>query len=318
MLEAAEATIEMLYLQELSSVYEQLAQQAEQTAVNQKERFKIAAEPYRSVVLAELSANEFELSRFETVVKLNQAKVRFTRAMGICDATLPPLEGRLTAAPVAFPPMQAVLAQAGCAASELAQAQAAIRESCGLHSFERWDAMPDISVGPRLMSDLAENTNEKMGARVQLDVPIFDRNQGNIAETAADIQTNRAKHDLLRVTALNDVASLYLELQVAQSRTEYYRTRIQPLMDQTEKSLRAAFEDRSVTAYELADLLKSLARMKLNDVELRHEHCRLRTRLELLLECPLSDLGGGELAPVPPESIRIPMPQDMPAEGLNP
>jgi outer membrane protein TolC len=133
---------------------------------------------------------------------------------------------------------------------------------------------------------------------------------GNIAESAADVQTNCAKYDLIKITTLNDVASLYVELQDTQARAEYYKTSIQPLTERTETALREAFEDRAVTAYELADLLESLARMKLSDLDLRHQHQRLRTRLELLLECPISSLGGGELPAAPPESI--PVPQQVP------
>ncbi len=43
-------------------------------------------------------------------------------------------------------------------------------------------------------------------------------------------------------------------------------------------------------ANEVADLLDAVARMRLNDLELRYEHQRLRTRLELLLQCSLQDL----------------------------
>ena len=77
-----------------------------------------------------------------------------------------------------------------------------------------------------------------------------------------------------------------------QARSDYYRTQVRPLAERTATALREAFQDRAITAYELNDLLESLARMELSDLELRYEHQRLRTRLEILLECRLSQLAG--------------------------
>jgi hypothetical protein len=117
---------------------------------------------------------------------------------------------------------------------------------------------------------------------------------------------------MIRVTTLNDVASLYNELQDSQNRAEYFKTRIQPLAEQTDNALRSAFADRNVSAYELTKLMETLGRMKLNDLELRHLHYRLRTRLELLLECRISELGAEEIPLQAPEPIAIPVPADMP------
>jgi outer membrane protein, heavy metal efflux system len=316
--EAADAAIEVLYLQEQETLYDQLAKLSVQIAVLQKERFKIAATPYRSAVLAELTAHTLELDTRNTAARLNQAKVRLARALGIADASPPPLAGRLAAESLALPPLPGVLERASRTAPELAQATGAVQESRQQHILERWKAVPDVSLGPRMRSDLSGTPNDRIGARVQVDVPLFDRNQGRIAETAADIQTNCAKYEMLRVATLSDVAALYRELEDVQSRADYYQTQIQPLTAQTETALHDAFEDRAVTAYELTDLFSSLVRMKLSDLELRHEHERLRTRLELLLECPLTDLGGSQPASLPPEPISIPTPPAIPAEEAKP
>jgi hypothetical protein len=154
-------------------------------------------------------------------------------------------------------------------------------------SLERWNAVPDLKIGPRYRSDMAGVTDDKWGARVQLDLPVFNRNQGHIAEGAAIVRTNCAKQDLIEVATISDATSLYLDLQDVQSRADYYSLQVRPLMERTEKALREAFADRTVTAYELTDLLESMARMQLSDLELRHEHQRLRMRLELLLESRL-------------------------------
>jgi len=110
------------------------------------------------------------------------------------------------------------------------------------------------------------------------------------------------------VATINDATSLYLDLQDVQARAEYYSVQIRPLMVRTEKALREAFVDRTITAYELTDLLESMARMQLSDLELRHEHQRLRMRLELLLESRLPVAAAAMPATPPPMPIPPPLP----------
>jgi outer membrane protein, heavy metal efflux system len=312
--EAADAAIEVLYLQEQSSIYDQLVKLSDQVSIIQKESFKAAIVPYRNAVLSELSAYNLELERRTSASRLNQSKVRLARAMGIPDASPPHVEGQLAVELIALPQLSSVLDRAGQTSPELAQKCGAIQSSRQQHMLERWNALPDISLGPRVQNDLSGEPNNRLGARVQMDLPIFNRNQGNIAEKAAEIQINCATYDLVRVTTLNDVAALYNELQDTQSRAEFYKARIQPLTEQSEQAIETAFQDRTVTAYELTKLMETLSRLKLSDLELRYEHYRLRTRLELLLECPLSSFSEHEASPLPPESISMPIPQDIPAE----
>ena len=295
--DAADAAVEVLYLQERCSLYDRLAKLANQVVAIQKERFNIAAVPFRNVVLMELSASRLEMLRQNTAAQLDQAKVRLARAVGATDGVPPAVDGRLAVEPIAFAPVAAMQARVRQVAPELAESRTAIEKSQEELSLEQWKAVPNLSVGPRYRTDLGGGDDNRWGARVELDLPVFDRNQGHIAEGAAILQTNCAKRDLIEVGTISDATSLYLDLQDVQGRAEYYSTRVRPLMERTEKALREAFQDREVTAYELTDLVESMARMELSDLDLRHEHQRLRLRLELLLECRLSDVAAA--TPVP-------------------
>ena len=304
--EAADAAVAVLDLEERVALYGRLAALAGEVVAVQKQRFEMAAVPYRNLVLVELSANRIELARQDTVALLDQAKVRLARAMGLSDGLPPAIEGQLSVEPVRFSPLPAVLARAAAVAPQLAQSRAIVQRSDQQLALEKWKAVPDVAVGPRLAGDLASPGEESLGARVEVDLPLFDRNQGHIAEAAADLQANSARNDLVQVATLNDVAAMYRELQDVQSRADYYRTQVRPLAGRTETALREAFQDRAITAYELNDLLESLARMDLDDLELRYLHQRLRTRLEILLECRLSQLGAAEAAAASPEVLPVP------------
>jgi cobalt-zinc-cadmium efflux system outer membrane protein len=297
--EAADAAVAVLDLEERVALYGRLAALAGEVVTVQKQRFEIAAVPYRNLVLVELSANRIELARQDTIAMLDQAKIRLARALGLSDGLPPAIEGQLSVEPVRFSPLPAVLARAAAVAPQLAQSRAIVQRSDQQLALEKWKAVPDVAVGPRLAGDLASPAPESLAARVEVDLPIFDRNQGHIAEAAADLHANSARNDLVQVATLNDVAAMYLELQDVQSRADYYRRHVRPLAGRTETALREAFQDRAITAYELNDLLESLARMDLDDLELRYQHQRLRTQLEILLECRLSQLDGAEAAAAP-------------------
>ena len=317
--EAADAAVEVLYLQELYSVYGQLSTLGSQVVAIQTERFNVAAAPYRNVVLTELTASKLELARQNVAAQLDQAKVRLARAVGATDGTPPGVDGRLAVEPIAFAPVAVMQARVRQVAPELAESRTAIEKSREELSLEQWQAVPDLKIGPRFRSDMSGAIDDKWGARVQLDLPVFDRNQGHIAESAANLRTNCAKQDLIEVATISDATSLYLELQDVQTRAKYYSTRIRPLIERTEKALREAFSDREVSAYELTDLLESMARMELSDLELRHEHQRLRMRLELLLECrlPAAAMPAAPAASISPPLPPAPIPSASPAALMS-
>lgn len=311
--EATDAAVEVLYLQELHALYGQLSGLASQVAGIQQDRFNVAAAPFRSVVLTQLAASRLELMRQSTATQLDQAKVRLARAVGSTDGTPPPVDGQLAVEPVVFTPLAAMQARVRQVAPELAESRTTIEKSKEQLSLERWNAVPDIKLGPRYRTDLSSATNDEWGGRLEVDLPIFNRNQGHIAESAADLRTNCARQDLVDVTTINDATALYLELQDVQSRAEYYTAQVRPLMERTDKALREAFTDRLVTAYELTELLESVARMQLSDIELRHQHQRLRMRLELLLECRMRGTGAATTPAAPPAMPNPPPPPAPPA-----
>lgn len=288
--EATDAAIEVLYLQELVALERQLAALSAHADEIQKERFKVAAVPYRGVILANLAATNMELALRAANARLDQSQLRLSRAMGLTEATPPTVQGRVTADPLPQVPVTAVVAQARKVAPELAQSQAAIQQSQQRLALERWLAVPDVSLGPVVREAIGNGGEQAVGGRLAMDLPVFDRNQGNIAESAAQIQANCAQLRVAEITTLSDVTAVYLNLKDTESRWQYYSTHTQPVMDQSEAAIREAFRDQTISAYELVELLQQFGRMRLSDLDLRYQHRRLRARLEILLECRLADL----------------------------
>ena len=307
LVEAADAALEVHFLQEQAALQVQVAELESRLVAIQKDLFDAAAAPYRSVVLASLASGDAELKRREAVARLAQAQVRLARAMGLKEHSAVIMQGQLSVERVPNVSFETVLNRALEVAPELAQSHALLRGSQQQLAFERWSALPDLSVGPRGRASFDGKGEGEIGARVAMDLPLFDRNQGGIAESAAVLNGNCARVDAAEITASQAVRAAYAALQNAQSRWDYYGASIRPQMEQVERIIQEGFADRAAPAYELTALLEALARMRLVELELRYDHQRARTRLELLLECRLQDLSAdasplsaAPAAPLPP------------------
>jgi cobalt-zinc-cadmium efflux system outer membrane protein len=287
--EAADAAIEVLYLQELAVLQGELSQLAARTAEVLGGRFQAGTTQYATAIKSRLDAGEIELARLATRGRLEQARVRLNRAAGLSPAPLVPMRGEL---PVkAIPPLrlERLLAEAERSRPELAESRAAVVESQQRYGQARAEAIPDLVLGPRVRDTLGA-TGDRVGARVAVDLPLFDRNQGRIAESAAMIGTRCAMLDATEINSLSDVAAAYLELQAAQTQLDYYRTHVQPVVEQTEAVIRAVAPENVLAPGQVSELLEQLARTRVEQLDLRYLHARLRTRLEVLLGRPLEDL----------------------------
>jgi cobalt-zinc-cadmium efflux system outer membrane protein len=297
--EAADAAVEVLYLQELTGLQSQLSEMAAKTAALHRDRFKAGQITYAATILSALDAGNVEMARLGAQGLLELARVRLSRAIGLPPSERPSVQGQLDVEAIPPVPLEKVLAQAERSRPELAESRAALRESQQRLAVAEADARPDIVLGARLRTTLGERGND-MGGRFETDVPVFDRNQGRIAEGAAMVGTSRAMVDVTKIATLSDVAAAYLELRATQSRLELYQTHVRPAAEDAEKTIREARAEEVLTPSRISELLEQLVRVRVQHLDLRYRHDRLRTRLEILLGRPLRELQEEAPAPSPP------------------
>jgi len=290
--EAADAALEVLYLQELAEVQAELGELAAKAASLEKARFQGGALPYRLAIRAELDAATLELSRLDTQGRLALARIRLSRAVGLRPSHPVTVQGRLAVQPVPAVPLEALLVEAEASRPDLAESRATVLESQRELDLARAEARPDIVFGPRV-HDVLSDTGDRVGARVAVDVPLFDRNQGVIAERAAQVRTGCALLDVTEISTLSDVAAAYAEIQAIQARLGYHEAHIRPMLAQTEATIRDASVEKVLDPGRAAELLERLAKMRLEELDLRYRHASLRTRLEILLGRPLDASPGG-------------------------
>lgn len=287
--EVADASIEVLYLQERVALQSELNRLANRTAETVEGRFQAGTIPYPATIRSRLDAAETELERLTIQGDLKQAQVKLNRAAGFPPATLRPLRGELDFQPVPTLPLERVLAEAERCRPELAESRVAVLESQRLLAAATAEARPDIILGPRIRENLGPS-GDRVGARMSVDLPVFDRNQGRIAERAALVHTQCAMLEVTQINTLNNVAATYLQLLDAQARLEFHQRQVEPIVTQSESTLQSPDASTALQPDQVSELFEQLARMRVEQLELRYLHTRLRTRLEILVGCPLDAL----------------------------
>jgi cobalt-zinc-cadmium efflux system outer membrane protein len=300
LVETAEASLEVLYLQELVKLQRELAALAEEAAKFQREKVEAGAVPAPEALAAEIDEVEIEFDGLNNQTLLQVARVRLSRAMGFSRPAELQVDGTLDVTPVENLTLDALLSEVVQVRPELAQAETAIAKSRRDIVAAQASAVPDIELGPRYGTELGKQ-QDTLGIRFGMDLPWFDRKQGDIYEAASQARVNEALRDEVRLTSLHDVADAYLQLRPIEAALEQYDVRVLPLVRRAEELLHDPQASQALDPVEVSDQLRKLVKIKLKQLELRYQHNLIRTKLELLL--------GRELqADVPPQPEDLPPP----------
>ena len=119
---------------------------------------------------------------------------------------------------------------------DLASAVTAVRKSQADVELARANAKVDVTIsagwihtGPSLVADdhvqplfsLGQSANA-VGTGISFPLPIFDRNQGEIARTRAEVTRTQAAADAVRAQVINDVETAWVALAASRERVELY------------------------------------------------------------------------------------------------
>jgi cobalt-zinc-cadmium efflux system outer membrane protein len=289
--EASTAGVDVLYFQELLGLQARLSELAAKQAAFQQGRFQSQQAPAADAIQAELAAKDIELRRLDTQAQLDNARVRLWRAIGMGTPELRGLKGRLVAEPLPAVPTTKLLAAAERNAPEINEARATLARSQRQLTLERAKAVPDLQIGPRTQNSIGgEERRQTLGGRIAFDLPLFDRNQGGICESAAQIDVDRALLEDAALTTLGDAAALYEELRSLQARLQYCESNVVPLADRTEATIRENEVNRAMPPNQAAGLLLDVVKMRALHLQLRYRYATLHRQLENLLGCRLVEL----------------------------
>ena len=206
------------------------------------DRFAVGDVPQLEVLQAQLEVSRAEVDYKVLLQQEKTARSQLATLLNIPEASVGELEGAITDLP--FLPDAADLMQKARASN--ADIQHALQQRTienSRLSLLKWQRVPNLDLQGGV--DLNAQPDFKVGYRAQVGVtlPIFSRNQGEIAQSNANLHVLDLSLAASRRTVDGTVEAAYLDAAAKRSQAELYRDNLVPatikLENMTEESYRA-------------------------------------------------------------------------------
>lgn len=166
----------------------------------------------------------------------------------------------------------------GTARINLARANA-IPNVAGSVRFSRSKGIVDLP-GPVNGIDSATDLDNELTFGVSIDIPIFNRNQGEIAAATGErLQATRTR-EFLESTVKRDVAVAYRKYRAAAESLVVYSTQILPRAEDNLRSVRAAYGLGDFSIFEVVNEQRRLAENVTNFNQVLRDYYNALTELE--------------------------------------
>ncbi len=169
----------------------------------------------------------------------------------------------------------------GQARVNLARSEAAPDVALSLKYSRTRDAFDDTPVGP--LSD----KDQVLTFGVSVGLPIFNKNQGNIAAAASEQVAAQRQREFLEATVKRDVALAYRRYQAAAEAYALYVTAILPRAQENLKSVRAAYGLGEFSVFEVVNEQRRLLENQTGANEALSDYYAALSELESALGGPL-------------------------------
>jgi cobalt-zinc-cadmium efflux system outer membrane protein len=186
-----------------------------------------------------------ELGRAEQAVgvlagEYAAARAALAEVLGLPAATLPLPEGSLEPGGGALPPIDELLASAESNRADLRALQDIERAARARIELARAEAWPNLRVG--VFAGREANVDTLVGAGISIPLPVFQRNQGAIAEAEATTIRVAAERDAVRLSAVREVVTAYERHKAGTASLSSLQQRVLGTTEENLELLRKAFE----------------------------------------------------------------------------
>jgi cobalt-zinc-cadmium efflux system outer membrane protein len=184
------------------------------------------------ILQAELELHQAELGAATARQNLRMAWRLLAADAGNPELPQTPLEGDIDSLPdLQF---EEVIARALQESPEVTLAQRTLDRASAALDSARKAPIPDLTLSGTLAHNFepiegtARETGLQGGAQIGVQIPIFNRNQGNIAAARAGIETARAALDREKLRIRRMLSNLFFEYETARDAASKYRTEMLP------------------------------------------------------------------------------------------
>jgi len=294
LVQTADAFVDLVEAQERVHLREAAAAQAAALleAAERRERAGAGAPAEASRFRVEHATARVAGERAER--DLAAARLRLAARWGASDAAFESARGDL--AHTSAIPELGSLTQRIDTSPDLAWWSAELAARAGALELARSRALPDVRVGPGVRY-YAEGDDAALVLGASVPLPIWDRNQGGIAEARHRLARADAlrRASLLRVRAA--LADAHARARAAREEAEGLARSALPGAEAGEREVLAAYERGRLGALDVIEARRATLALREDRVRALAEHHRAVSQLERLLGAPLHDTPRLDTAP---------------------
>ncbi len=286
------AFAEAVMARELLGVATTDAELAQEILAFSQRRLERGAATQIEVNLAQASAGRAERSLRKARADYASARSRLAEIAGANPQTPPKLVGDLhvpEAEPLALEDLLALASERRgdlrAAGQREQAAEAAIRLAIA-------EGKPNLVVGSFFQRE--EASDNIVGAAISISVPLFNRNQGRIAESRALRERLRHEQDALHLAIEQEVVTAFNNLLAARAAAEHLRDQVLETLDENVELLQRSFEAGRIGATDVVTLRREFVASRREYIEALADAWLARIALDLAvgrLSSPRQSLG---------------------------
>lgn len=249
--------------------------------------------------ILDVHVSQAELGRAENA--LTQARVEALAArMGLAEAMGQDPTVALRVAPSArveraLPPLAEVLAEGARRRADLEALRRAVGTARARVERARSAGVPSLTVSA--FFEVEGGADVIVGGGLSMPLPLFDRNQGGIAEAQADTQRQEASLRRGELELAREIATAYELYTSATASERAFEQRVVGSMEETADLLQRAFDAGKIGFTEVVVLRRSLIEARVIAVETRARAAQAGVVLDVAMGTMALPSGGAEEQP---------------------
>ena len=247
----------------------------------------------------ELAARQFEAGNINTLdlashqAALHDAKLEWMRneaelfsnqenlhrLMGLTGAN-PKLniEADLSKLPLSDPDLSDVIRTALAQRLDLAAVQQELVIFKKALFLARTEAVPDISGS--MVKESSPDENPHVGPGIELDIPLFDRGQANVARLKAQLSQSKKQIEVLKQDIRSEIRIIHNQMDTKRKAVEYYRDIIIPVHEDVVQASQLEYNFMLLGAYTLLQVKQDEINARRNYILTLRDYWIFRTELE--------------------------------------
>lgn len=193
----------------------------------------------------------------------------------------------------------------GTARINLARANAVPNVAASVR-YSRSKGIIDLP-GPVSGAAFASDLDNELTFGLSIDIPIFNRNQGEIASATAEKLQATRQREFLESTVKRDVAVAYRKYRAAAEALVVYATQIMPRAEANLQTVRAAYGAGEFAIFDVVNEQRKLTENVTSLNQIVRDYYNALTELETAIgrELPRSGFAPGSMSVLPDEQLQL-------------